>query len=238
MSYNAPRKPCRTPWRMSFMGLQLNLWQVPQGLSTHFLKLAHKPCCPPPPGILAQLLSKVEFSCQDAHRSPIQGSPDHDSNDNSAQELCWRSCHQKKFGVTPAQLKTRTPQSWNITKDIQVCSALLTLFIYKRHIYIDSVRRPCLFLSDHQMACIQGNGHAKNKVQTCWLTLVVCTRSPLSDAQAQQTSHATTKINMRNIKRWLIGNQSPYIWKHNVCTIINVTTKTATWPPMWPVTMP
>ena len=41
--------------------------------------------CPPPPGIPAKLLSEVEFSHQDVHRSPIQGSPDDDCNDNLAQ---------------------------------------------------------------------------------------------------------------------------------------------------------
>ena len=49
-----------------------------------FPEISPQTLLPPPPGIPAQLLSEVEFSCQDVHRSPIQGSPDVDHNDNSA----------------------------------------------------------------------------------------------------------------------------------------------------------
>ena len=40
---------------------------------------------PPPPGIPGQLLSKAELNCQDAHRSPTQGSPDVDCPNHPAQ---------------------------------------------------------------------------------------------------------------------------------------------------------
>ena len=127
--------------------------QVPQRLSTHFPKSAHKPCCPPPRNS-GQLLSEVEFSCQDAHRSPIQGSPDVDYHDNPAQSCAEEAVTRRNFKSHQLSLN-QDPPSLKNTKDIQVCSALLTLFIYKKDTFIciDSVRRPCLFLSDHQMTC-------------------------------------------------------------------------------------
>ena len=104
-----------------------------------------------PPKDSCQLLCEVELNCQDVHRSPLQGSPDVDHNDNSAKSCTKEAVTRRNLKSLQLSIKPDPPKL-KYSKDIQVCSALLTLFILqKTYAYEDPVRRPCLFLSDHQM---------------------------------------------------------------------------------------
>ena len=216
MSYDAPGKPCRTPWRMSFTALQLNPWQVPKDCPPISWNWPTNLAAPSPRSS-SQLLSEVEFSCQDAHRSPIQGSPDDDRNDNSAKNCAEEAVTRRNLESLQLSLKLYPPA------ERQQGHTSLQCIIYKRHIYIDSVRRPCLFLSDHQMTCPRQWTCQEQSADMVANFGSMYKISP-GDAQAQRPARRPPKYTWE-IPTWPICNQLPYIWKHNVCTIINVTTK-------------
>ena len=98
------------------------------------LKLAHKPCCPLP----QEFQPTSQWSWIQLPRCiqvPHPRKPRWWLQWQLSQEYCWRSCPQKKSKVIPTQLNLDPPKKLKYNQDIQVCSALLTLFSYKRHIY-------------------------------------------------------------------------------------------------------
>ena len=89
----------------------------------------------PSPRNSGQLLSTAEFNHQDAHRPPTQGGPHIDCPDHPAQGHAEKKVTRRN--PEPHQLSLDRPPHLKYNKDIQVCSALSTLFIYKKtYIYI------------------------------------------------------------------------------------------------------
>ena len=114
---------------------QLTLDRVPPKIVHLFPEVSPQTLAAPSPRNSSQLLSKVEFSCQDVHRSASQGIPGDDCNDNSAKSCAEETVTQKKFEVTPAQLKTGPPKLKH-NKNIQSLQCIINfIYLQKTHTY-------------------------------------------------------------------------------------------------------
>ena len=89
----------------------------------------------PSPRNSGQLLSKAKFNCQDAHRPPTQGSPDVDCPDHPAQGHAEKNVTRRNQEPHQLRLKQEPLPCLKYHRDIQVCSALVTLFTW-RHAYL------------------------------------------------------------------------------------------------------
>ena len=135
MYCSAPRKPYRTLFKEVIHSTPVEPLTGPPKIVHPFPEISPQALLPPPPGILANFSVKLNSVAKMHTGPPIQESPAVDHHDNPAQSCAEEAVTRRNLKSHQLSLN-QNPPSLKYTKDIQVCSVLLTLFIYKRHIYI------------------------------------------------------------------------------------------------------